>query len=501
MAHSFWDPSEGRYGLFDPWSFKRLEALVASGLGGGSLIYANVLIRKDPAWFREEDRDWPVSAAALEEHYDEAERMLGATPYPFDREPYSRTPKTRELKGAAERLGLDWTLPKLAVSFTPAGSALGVPIDEPEGNLHAAPRFTCRLCGECDIGCNLGSKNTLDFNYLSAAKREGADIRVLSQVRTFEPRRGNGAGWKVQYDQHDPEARKSRRRTLTAKRLILSAGTFGSTYLMLRNRDNLDRVSPALGSRFSGNGDFLSFARECRAGDRLLRIDPSRGPVITMRIRYPDALDGGEGRGFYIEDAGWPQFVNWVVHGLDVTQWLWRIGYLIRELILRRFQCDPKSQIGGEASRLIGNGGLTDATLGLLSMGRDVPDGSMRLGKRGRLALDWTAKTSRPYVDELRKECRRLAKTLGGDYLDNPTWKLGRRVITTHPLGGCPMGADESEGVVDPYGRVYGADHLYIADGSVMPGPVGANPALTIAALSERFAAQIVDGEGAGRDA
>src|SRR3712207_9306376 len=67
------------------------------------------------------------------------------------------------------------------------------------------------------------------------------------------------------------------------------------------------------------------------------------------------------------------------------------------------------------------------------------------------------------------------------------------RVITVHPLGGCPMGRDEREGVVDSYGRVFNYPGFYIADGSVMPGPVGANPSLTIAAVADRFADGVID--------
>ncbi|MBX6388202.1 MAG: GMC family oxidoreductase, partial [Frankia sp.] len=51
VARSLWDPSEGMHGLFDVWSLGGIDALVASGLGGGSLIYANVLARQDERWF------------------------------------------------------------------------------------------------------------------------------------------------------------------------------------------------------------------------------------------------------------------------------------------------------------------------------------------------------------------------------------------------------------------------------------------------------------------
>src|SRR5690606_5074896 len=101
-------------------------------------------------------------------------------------------------------------------------------------------------------------------------------------------------------------------------RLILAAGTLGSTYLLLSNRESFPALSSALGSHFSGNGDLLTFAIRCtQEGDDGLRtplpVDPSDGPVITGAIRVGDAADGAEGRGFYIEDAGYPSFIGWML--------------------------------------------------------------------------------------------------------------------------------------------------------------------------------------------
>src|ERR671917_409772 len=120
MSRNFWDPSEGLHGLFDVWSFRGLEGVVSSGLGGGSLIYANVLLRKDEHWFVQNGpggESWPVSRADLDPHYDRAESMLGVQRYPLDRAPYDRTPKTLAFKAAAEARGLDWFLPPLGVTF------------------------------------------------------------------------------------------------------------------------------------------------------------------------------------------------------------------------------------------------------------------------------------------------------------------------------------------------------------------------------------------------
>jgi cholesterol oxidase len=506
MKANFWDPSEGLYGLFNIWSFKGVEAVISSGLAGGSLIYANVLLRKDEKWFVREDlanggfEYWPVTRRDLDPHYDEVERMLNAQRFPFDQEPYSQTPKTRAFQQAAKQLGQEWELPNLGISFASPGQppGPGLPIVEPLPNLHRVPRSTCRMCGECDIGCNFGSKNTLDFNYLTEAERLGASIRPLCEVREFEP--AAGGGYTVRYVEHDLERRGQRTNTsglaletVHASRLVLCAGTLGTTYLLLRNRHHFPRLSLLLGTRFSGNGDLLTFAMSCKEhlGDRVAprRIEATYGPVITSAIRVPDALDGGRGRGFYLEDAGFPGLVDWIVEMSTVSS---RIGRLLRFAF--RYACgllgmNPNSNLSGEVSHLLDAWDMEWSSMPLLGMGRDVPDGRMRL--RGKyLEVDWRIQRSRPLFDRMRRLMQEVAVALGGTFADAPLWHL-LRTITVHPLGGCPMGLSEHEGVVDGYGEVFNYPGFFIADGSVMPGPVGANPSLTIAAFADRAADRI----------
>jgi cholesterol oxidase len=186
MKHNFWDPSEGLHGMFNLWAFSGLDAVCASGLGGGSLIYANVFLRKDEKWFVHEDlsaggyEDWPVTRADLDPHYDTVERRIGVQRFPLEHAPYDSTPKVLAFRDAALARGLDWSLVPLAVTFANDGRppVQGEPIDELVPNLHGRARETCRLCGECDVGCNYGSKNTLDYTYLTAAWHAGADIRA-----------------------------------------------------------------------------------------------------------------------------------------------------------------------------------------------------------------------------------------------------------------------------------------------------------------------------------
>ena len=509
MGRAFWDPGAGLHGMFDVWTFRGFDSIVSSGLGGGSLIYANVLLRKDERWFVHEDplpgggyETWPVSRADLEPHYDAVEKMLTPARYPFDAPAYSDTPKTHAMRLAAKNLGLDWQLPPLAVSFAPrpgAEPAIGLPIVEPEyGNLHGATRRTCRLCGECDIGCNDGAKNSLDHNYLSAAaaggRHGGADIRTRSEVIGLRVR--DGGGYEVTYVEHRDGSRSNTRkmptRTITCDRLVLAAGTYGTTYLLLRNRQGLPGLSDALGSRFSGNGDLLTFLLPERGTALRRSMEASRGPVITSAIRVGDAKDGDSGRGYYIEDGGYPGFTDWLVESADHTRMLFRAAEFVTRWVLTLLRQMPDNRLGQEISQLIGDGTLSAGSLPLLGMGRDVPDGVMRLDG-DLLDVEWTTETSKEFFGRIRETMKQIAGELDARYLDNPIWFF-KRIITVHPLGGAPMGRHPGEGVCDAYGQVFGQPGLYIADGAAMPGPVGANPSLTIAALADRMCTRLLNG-------
>jgi cholesterol oxidase len=502
----FWDPDdpgEPRHGLFESWSFDGLAALTAAGLGGGSLIYANVMLRKDPSTFVREDlRDggherWPIGYDELAEHYTAAEAVIAPEPYP---ERHRGLPKTRAVHDALQELGLPVSFPPLAIRFGegPRRELRG----EPE-NLHGAPRLTCRLCGECDVGCNDGAKSTLDFTYLSRAWRAGARIRTLCEARAL--RRvpaADGGGYEVGYRQHaagrddapehllDPSTAAVGR--VRARIVVVAGGTFGSTKLLLANRAALPGLSPALGTRFSSNGDLLSFARDTRRedGDGWRYLDPSAGPVITVMARVPDE-DSPSGREHLIQDAGSPAFVEWLWHALELPEDLLHLAPTAWRRTAQRLRGRRDTHLGAELAQALGSARSSAAMLPLLAMGRDTPQGHLRM-RGDTLDLDWDKAGSGGYYDALEASCRALAERLGGEFVDRlPLTPL--RLITVHPLGGCPMADGWDEGVVDSHGEVFGHRGLFVADGSVMPGAVGANASLTIAAVAERASARMIE--------
>jgi cholesterol oxidase len=511
MSHAFWEPKDELLGLFDVRSFHKIEAIVSAGLGGGSLIYANVLLRKDEKWFVHNSpipgggyENWPIGRRDLDQHYDAVEAMLTPTP-----NPYPDLPKAKALRDAANSLGLQTFAPPLAISFAPRPGAephAKQLIDEAEyGNLHNAARLTCRLCGECDIGCNEGSKNTLDHTYLSAAKYKGADIRTLCEVTGISPL--DGGGYEVQYTEYgetDHEGKHRRTRSsVRCDQLLLGAGTFGTTALLLRNRVALPALGRALGTRFSGNGDLLTFCFDAKgttkAGEIRL-IDPAYGPVITTALRKPDGVDEeGAGRGYYVEEAGFPDFANWLIETAQIGASITRFAGVAAQFIANRLDKRNESTIGAEVAKLVGQGRLTSSSLPLLGMGRDTPDGRITLTD-GELDVEWTTATSTAYFEAMRGTMKDISGALNGRFRDNPLWWT-RRVVTVHPLGGAPMGRHIHEGVVDSWGESFGHPGLYVIDGSCMPGPVGPNPSLTIAAIADRAADRLLEKPRARRRA
>ncbi|MBI4965785.1 MAG: GMC family oxidoreductase [Desulfomonile tiedjei] len=496
LRDAFWDPSDGMFGLYEYQSFGRtdIDVWTASGLGGGSLIYANVLYEMPPEFFA----GWPggITRQVLQPYYDKVMDMLEARSYPMDEPswPYAQTPKSRALQRAYERLSthplwqpaarLEW--PKLAIQFGPRPG-------EQKLNKQGVIQTTCRMCGECFIGCNFHSKNTLDLNYLARAASHGANIRTDAEVHAiqYEPDR---SAYKVVYGD---SRNKAQYEEIQAKYVIVSAGSLGSTRLLLRMKHSgqLPHLSSTLGSRWAGNGDLLGLSLNCSE-----RVYPSTGPVITGAVRffhsgYPDGFP----HGLYVEDAGIPNMLAWYLTAMTPTPRSLIDG--ARALLLYAkgfFSRRREVNIGDELGRLLFHESkIVSRTMIFLGMGRDRSNGVIRLQaptastnstEDCNIRLTWDSRPSRLHFDRLREAMRRLTTELGGDFFENPL-SFVTKYIAVHPVGGCPMGDSEKDGVVDARtGEAFGHKGLYVIDGSIVPTSIGPNPSLTIAALAERFA-------------
>jgi len=132
-----------------------------------------------------------------------------------------------------------------------------------------------------------------------------------------------------------------------------------------------------------------------------------------------------------------------------------------------------------------------------LCMGSDAADGDMSIDEAGHLQIDWHHPASMPLWREIENTLRTLTETpapgLDGNLMLNPTWSAQKRLITVHPLGGCPMGDDDAHGVIDTNGEVFHYPNLFVTDGSIIPTAVGPNPSKTIGAMAERISQKIVE--------
>jgi cholesterol oxidase len=223
--------------------------------------------------------------------------------------------------------------------------------------------------------------------------------------------------------------------------------------------------------------------------------------VITSAIRVGDTLDGDgdQGRGFYTEDGGNPYLLSWFVEARGIPEALSRSLKVLRLFLKYRIGLSHDADLSKDISYLLGRAEDSMSSFPVLTMGRDYANGKLYLAD-GMLECDWHIKKSKAYYDRVRRVGKAIATALQAEYMDNPAYGLNfHQVLTAHPLGGAPMGATKGMGVVDPFGQVFDCPGLYVVDGSALPGPVGPNPSLTIAAFSDRCADRIIyEHKGAG---
>ena len=463
--------------------------IVATGaaVGGGSLVYANVSEIPPEDTFSE---GWPpeITFEGLHGHYEEVGRMLDVQKIPDNQltRRYHLMQEAAEAIGDGDRFGKM----RLAVRFDPDWS-----YDLPEDTRHtvAASKYednafgrrqgTCIHAGQCDVGCPTQAKNTLDLNYLARAEDRGAEVRELHIVRSLEP---SPRGFKVDFERIKPRTRELLRGSEEARVVVLSAGSLGSTELLLRARDvqrTLPGVSPRLGRAWSANGNFLTpgiYSEDDPRHNRVKRrISPTYGPTITSRISYLDGAKYGQER-YTVEEGGIPPLLRgYLQERLPLHRAVkarnWRTKFLLAQL-----------------RRHLGSEDELRHVMPWFANGVDAADGRLYLGRRWlkpwerRLRMSWEIRKSAQLINRIIARHSELSKATGGKVSVPITWRLFRDLVTPHPLGGCNMGASPETGVVDHTGKVFGYEGLYVLDGSIVPEAIGINPSRTIAALAER---------------
>ncbi len=465
----FWFPRFGMRGVMRMTFFKDVFIVSGSGVGGGSLGYANTLYRARPAFFSDpqwnELGEWDRELAP---HYDTAERMLGVVEY----EGIGPADKLLQEYGEEIGVGETFTNTRVGVFFDKPGVEVDDPFFEGEG----PARTGCMRCGSCMVGCRHGAKNTLMKNYLWFAEKLGVQIqpeRQVTEIRPLGAADGSG-GYAVTSERSGSWLRK-RRRTQTARGVIVAAGALGTNNLLANCRHSgaLPRVSDRLGDLVRTNSESI---QSVTAPDD--ERDFSRSVAITSSI-YPDpdthieVVTYGQGgdamAGTFTAMAEGPgtklsRPIKWLAavlrHPLRTVRMLIPHRWSQRTVILLVMQTVDAAMHFRPKRKLFGRG----------------------------VRLQTEQDPGRPnptYIPAAEQVARWFAKRTGGVAQSAITETIRNIPSTAHILGGAVVGADAESGVVDAGNRVFGYENLLVCDGAAIPANPGVNPSLTITAKAE----------------
>jgi cholesterol oxidase len=481
MRKYFWAPLLGMRGILRMTLFKDVFIVSGSGVGGGSLGTANTLYRArhsfyEPDKWRGLSDDW---GAELKPHYDTAERMLGVTTYD------DVGPADELLREYAEQIGVadTWGPTRVGVFL----GEPGVEVDDPYFGGEGPRRSGCIKCGSCMVGCRNNAKNNLPKNYLWFAERLGAEVmpeRQVTSIRPLGPGDDSG-GYEVTSERSGAWFRK-RRRTLTARSVVVAAGALGTNRLLRNCKEagDLPRLSDRLGYQVRTNSESIMAVTapdDARDFARSIAITSSIYPQPDTHVEvvtYGRAGDAMGGLYTLMTGEGGPpsRMLQWLVAAIR------RPGQLLKVL-------DPRS--------------WSQRTVILLVM--QTLDNALRLvpkekafGPGVRLQTEEDpAKPNPRYIPAAADVTRWMADRIGGVPTGSVTESIFNIPTTAHILGGAVISADASSGVVDGRQCIHGYENLMVCDGAAMPANPGVNPSLTITAMAERAMSFIPPREGA----
>lgn len=479
LRRYLWMPKLKFFGIQNLSLFRNILILSGTGVGGGSLVYANTLFQpgdeffSSPAW--KDLADWKNELAP---HYAIAKRMLGVARNP------RLTFVDHLLKECADEIGKGET-------FGPAEVAVyfGEPkkrVPDPYFGGKGPEREGCRFCGGCMVGCRYGAKNTLDLNYLYLAEKLGARVmpeREVVDVRPIDPERPE-QGYEVEMVRSTRWLRKERQ-TLRARNVIFSAGVLGTLKLLLRCKEvtrSLPHLSDRLGHDVRTNSEALvgvtartpSRDRDFSEGIAISSIFHADPHTHIEPVRYPRGSNFMRLLAAPMADGDHPLLrpiqMLWATirHPLDSLKLFFNFQWASTSVIFLVMQT-----IDSRMRFRLGRGFLTLFRRGLKT---DLEPGAPPIPS---------------YIPIANQIARAFARKANGI----PQSAINEVVLniptTAHILGGCAIGADDQKGVIDANHRVFHYPGLYVCDGSVIPANLGVNPSLTITAMTERAMAKI----------
>jgi len=462
-----WAPAIGLYGILRIQPLKNVLILAGSGVGGGSLVYANTLLVPpdpfftDPSWISL-DKDWKNE---LIPHYNTAKRMLGVT------KNSGMTDADKLLYEYSKEIGRERFFKN-----TDVGVFFGEPgkkVPDPFFNGEGPERTGCTKTGHCMVGCRDDGKNSLDKNYLWLAENRG--LEILPQHKVVSVTQNSNGTYSISAKKVTGIAALHKKKKFISKGIIFSAGALGTNELLLKCKEKkyLKKLSEKVGFSARTNSEVMTGITANRK--KGFKVE---GVSITSGVYVNDST--------HIEVVRYPKgssAMNFLTTLLvDKTGKVPRFLKLIKDIIIHplRFLKISIPYRWAELSTI------------LLVM--QTTDNKIRLTKKRRLLFPFkkvltsvTGEKKIPaYIQAANDVAREMAKKIDGTPQSAVTEILFNSPVSAHLIGGCPMGKNAGEGVIDKYHKVFGYENMYVIDGSSIPANLGVNPSLTITAMAER---------------
>lgn len=473
-----WLPLLKCFGIQDMTLFRNILVLSGTGVGGGSLVYANTLLEPGDEFYRNGTwvglRDWKVEMAP---HYARAKAMLGVTENPRLGE------QDEILRDVAREMGKEGTFrpANVGVYFAPAGQE-GRVVPDPYFGGEGPARSGCTYCGGCMVGCRHGAKNTLVKNYLWFAEKKGAKIIAERKVIDVRPmvKHGDGSGGYEVVTESSTRWFNRDRQVIRARNVVFAGGVLGTMKLLLRCKHvtkSLPRIPDSLGWNVRTNSEALVGVSAEKAVDRPVYTP---GVAITS-IFHPDQhthiepVVYGKGSDFMrllaapMVDGGSP-----FIRAVKVVLAILTSPFQMAGLYFSRLWAENSVIL--LVMQTLDNRMRLKISRSVFTMFRPVMTTARQPGVPEVPA----------YIPVANQVARMFAKRTGGTPASAINEVLLNIPTTAHILGGCSIAADASQGVVDTQHRIFNYHGLYVCDGSVIPANLGVNPSLTITAMSER---------------
>jgi len=467
-----WIPSLRCFGFQKLSFYTTASILSGTGVGGGSLVYANTLYKPKDEFFRNSSwnrfGDWKK---ILEPFYTTASFMLGRKKY------NQLNIEDRVLEEVSKEMNAHDTFETVYVGVNLDGSE--EECDPYFGGLGPL-RKRCTECGGCMVGCRENAKNTLDRNYLWFAEKMGLQILPKTKVEKIS----------FKDNLYHVETRnitsffRKKRMSFETSGIVVAAGTLGTMELLLKQKykyGTLPLLSKTLGDELRTNAETLSAVSGAK--------EKLNNGVAISSVFHPDDHS-------HVEIVKYPDNSNamkWFF-GLSAEGASTTIGRIFN-LVRNTFRHPVKFL------RTFFNFNWSTKMVIFLTM-QTVDNAMKMIWKKtifgGKMKIDNSGQKKVPaYIPVGQEVMERYAKKVNGVAQNILLEVFYNRPTTAHILGGCPMAETGKTGVVDKNLKVHGYPDMYITDGSVVQGNIGVNPALTITALSEYAMNKIPSKEGA----